>query len=105
MSWKPARGSGITFENAFNREMKYRNLLCEYAYHPVGFMQYSKVYYHWLVAERDLQKLNFPNTAMTIEQLYGKQIPPSTLRNLEQHRHLCYKPLQKLMPQEPTTPP
>lgn len=98
MSWKPCRGSGIMFENAFNREMKYRNLLIDYMYKPVGFMEYSKTYYHWLVAERDCQKLNFPSSAETIEQLYGTQIPHSTLQSLEQHKHLCYKPLQRLMP-------
>lgn len=98
MSWKPCRGSGIMFEDAFNREMKYRCLLEEFKYKPVGFMQHSKTYYHWLVAERDYEKIAHPSTAKSIEQLYGTQIPPSTLRNLEQHKHLCYKPLQRLMP-------
>lgn len=101
MSWKPCRGSGIMFDNASNREQKYRSLLCDYMYHPVGFMQYSKTYYHWLVAERDLHNLNFPSKTKTIEQVYGSFIPLSTLKNLEQHRHLCYKPLQRLMPQCP----
>ena len=98
MSWKPCRGSGIMFDNAFNREMKYRCLLIDYQYKPVGFMQHSKTYYHWLVAERDLQKINHPSSAMSLEQLYGQMIPPSSLKSLEQHRHLCYKPLQSLMP-------
>lgn len=98
MSWKPCRGSGIVFEKAFNREMKYRNLLISYQYSPVGFMQYSKTYYHWLVAERDLQKINFPSSSKSLEQLYGQIIPHSTLQNLEQHKSLCYKPLQRLMP-------
>ena len=98
MGWKPCRGSGIMFENAFNREMKYRWLLCDYLVKPVGFMQYSKVYYHWLIAERDLQRLNFPSSCESIEQLYGKGIPKSTLQSLEQHKSLCYKPLQRLMP-------
>ena len=97
MSWKPARGSGIMFENAFNREQKYRILLCDYMYKPVGFMEHSKTYYHWLIAERDLQKINHPSSAETIEQLYGKGIPQTTLRSLEQHKALCYKPLQRLM--------
>jgi hypothetical protein len=98
MSWKPARGSGITFDNASNRERKYRSMLVDYMYHPVDFMQYSKTYYHWLVAERDLQKQISPSKAKSIEQLYGQMIQPSALRSLEQHRHLCYKPLQRLMP-------
>lgn len=98
MGWKPCRGSGIVFSNAFNREMKYRNLLVDYMYKPVGFMQHSKTYYHWLVAERDLQKQNHPSTAKSIEQLYGQFLPASTLQSLEQNKHLCYKPLQKLMP-------
>ena len=98
MSWKPCRGSGIVFENAFNREMKYRCLLCEYTVRPVSIMQYSKDYYHWLIAERDLQKINSPSTCMSIEELYGTMIPANTLRNLEQHKKLCYKPLQQLMP-------
>ena len=98
MGWKPCRGSGIMFFDAFDREMKYRNLLTDYQYNPVGFMQYSKTYYHWLVAERDFEKLNSPSTAKSIEELYGRIIPPSTLRSLEQHKTLCYKPLQRLMP-------
>ena len=92
-------------------------MLVDYMYHPVDFMQYSKTYYHWLVAERDLQKQispskakNWlvaerdlqkqisPSKAKNIEQLYGQMIQPSALRSLEQHRHLCYKPLQRLMP-------
>lgn len=67
-------------------------------YTAVGFMQYSKVYYHWLVAERDCQKLLSPSTAKTIEQIYGSLISPSTLRSFEQNKQLCYKPLQRLMP-------
>lgn len=96
MSWKPSRGHGIAFQNAFNRECKYRTLLQEYAYKPVGIMQYSKTYYHWLVAERDKQK-SFSETKKSIEQLYGELIPSSVLRNLERHKSLCYKPLQEFM--------
>lgn len=98
MSWKPCRGSGIMFDNASKRERKYRELLWDYMEKPVGFMQYSKVYYHWLIAERDLQKINFPSSAEKIEQLYGRIIPPSTLRSFEKNKSLCYKPLQRLMP-------
>ncbi|MCR4847349.1 MAG: hypothetical protein K5920_00655 [Bacteroidales bacterium] len=97
MGWKPARGSGITFNKVFNREMKYRNLLTDYQYKPVGYMEYSKTYYLWLVAERDLSELNFPHKRITIDDLYGQMISPTTLRNLEQHKELCYKPLQKYM--------
>lgn len=100
MSWKPSRGSGMTFLNASEREAKYRMKLAEYAIHPVGFMEYSKTYYHWLVAERDLQSFT-PSQALSLQQLYGRQIPASTLRSLEQHRDMCYKPLQKLMPKNP----
>ena len=61
-------------------------MLVDYMYHPVDFMQYSKTYYHWLVAERDLQKQISPSKAKSIEQLYGQMIQPSALRSLEQHR-------------------
>ncbi len=77
--------------------MKYRNLLTDYQYKRVGYMEYSKTYYLWLVAERDLNKLNFPHLRIEIENLYGQMISPTTLRNLEQHKELCYKPLQKYM--------
>lgn len=100
MSWKPSRGSGMTFLNASKREAKYRMKLAEYAIHPVGFMEYSKTYYHWLVAERDLRSFS-SGTSQSLQQLYGHQIPASTLRSLEQHRDMCYKPLQKLMPKNP----
>lgn len=100
MSWKPCRGSGINFRNASARETKYRIMLAEYAVHPVGYMEYSKTYYHWLVAERDLRSFT-PSQALSLQHLYGRMIPASTLRNLEKHRELCYKPLQKLMPQNP----
>jgi hypothetical protein len=98
MGWKPCQGSGITFDNAFNREMKYRCQLSEFRVHPVGFMQWSKVYYHWLVAERDMQRLQFPSSCESIEQLYGRCIDNSTLQSFEQHKELCYKSLQRLMP-------
>lgn len=98
MSWKPCRGSGIMFDDAFNREMKYRNLLIDYQYKPVGFMRYSKTYYHWMVAERDLRKISTPSSSKSLEQLYGQMIPQSAIKSLEQHKHLCYKPLQRLMP-------
>lgn len=86
------------FDDAFNREMKYRSLLIDYKYKPAGFMEYSKTYYHWLAAERDLQRINFPSSAKSLEQLYGLMIPPSLLKSFEQNKHLCYKPLQRLMP-------
>lgn len=98
MGWKPARGSGIMFEKAFNREMKYRNLLTDYMYKPVGFMEHSKTYYHWLVAALDLEKIQFPTSdRKRIEEFYGMCISTNALRSLEQHRELCYKPLQRLM--------
>ncbi len=98
MGWKPCQGSGIMFDNAFKRETKYRCLLCDYRVKPVGFMQWSKVYYHWLVAERDLQRLQFPSSCESIEQLYGRCIDKSTLQSFERNKELCYKPLQRLMP-------
>lgn len=98
MSCKPGKGSGIVFQDAFNREMKYRGMLCEYSERLVGFMQYSKAYYHWLVAEKDLQKITLPYRCKSVKELYGELIPKTTLRNFESHKDLCYKPLQKLMP-------
>ncbi len=95
---QPCRGSGIVFEKAFNREMKYRGLLSDYLVKPVCIMQYSKTYYHWLTAERDLRNINFPGSGVSLEQIYGEFIPKRTLQNLEQHKNLCYKPLQRLMP-------
>lgn len=98
MSWKPYRGSGVVFQDAHNRESKYRTILAGYLCNPASFMQYSKTYYHWLVAERDLEKVSTPLTARSIEELYGCGIPMSTLRSFEQNKSKCYKPLQKLMP-------
>lgn len=99
MSWKPCRGHGTAITDAGERERKYRYMLYEYMSNTaVGFMEYSRTYYLWLVAERDCQKLLSPSTAKTIEQIYGSLISPSTLRSFEQHKQLCYKPLQKLMP-------
>lgn len=97
MSWKPCRGHGTAITDAVERERKYRDILYEYIRNPVGYMQYSKVYYHWLVAERDRQKQLSPSTAKTIEQIYGSLIPLSIIKSFEQHKQLCYKPLQKLM--------
>lgn len=98
MSWKPARGHGICFSNALEREMKLWIKLQEAQYHPLPFMEYSKLYYYWLVAERNRQKYTTPSKAQPIEEIYGQGIPASTLRSLEQHRDMCYKRLQKLMP-------
>lgn len=98
MSWKPSRGSGICFTRIMERERNLGMKLLMAQYHPLPFMEYSKLYYHWLVAERNRQQQVSPKTAMSIEEIYGSEIPLSTLRNLEQHRELCYKPLQKLMP-------
>ena len=98
MSWKPARGSGICFSKAVERERKLGMELEMAKYKPLPFKAYSKLYYHWLVAERNRQQQVCPRTAQPIEKIYGTGIPMSTLRNLEQHRELCYKPLQRLMP-------
>lgn len=98
MSFKPARGCGITFDSACKRERKYRIQLREFEIKPVGYMLWSKTYYHWLIAERDLQNLNHMNHETTIEQLYGQMISSNLKRSIEQHKTLCYKPLQKLMP-------
>lgn len=99
MSWKPARGHGITFQNAYDRESKYRILLNEYRIKPVGIPQFSETYYHWLVAERDLETVNSSESRRkSIKELYGKLISPAALKSLEQHKELCYKPLQKIMP-------
>lgn len=97
MSWKPARGHGITYNSVCERERKYRILLSEYEYKPVGIPQFSKTYYHWLVAERDLEMINFcESKRKSIKELYGKLISPAALKSLERHKELCYKPLQKL---------
>lgn len=98
MSWKPARGHGICFLKASERQLKLWGELQEAKYHPLPLMEYSKLYYHWLVAERNYQRCLSPSQAQSIEELYGTGIPASTLRNLEQHKKMCYKPLQKLMP-------
>ena len=97
MSWKPYRGSGICFSKAMERERELGMKLLKAQYHPLSFMEYSKLYYHWLVAERNRQQQVCPRTAQSIEEIYGQEIPQSTLRNLEQHKELCYKPLQRLM--------
>lgn len=98
MSWKPCRGGGVVFKDAHDRELKYRAMLVGYLRNPASFMQYSKTYYHWLVAERDFEKVSNPLTARNINELYGCGIPMSTLRSFEQNKSKCYKPLQRLMP-------
>lgn len=97
MSWKPCRGHGIMFQNAFDREMKYRMLLSEYAYHPVGFMEHSKTYYHWLVAERDLRNINFPSSKISIEDLFGEHISERVVEGMRRHKDLCYKKIQRFL--------
>lgn len=98
MSVKPCRGCGLVFQDAFNREMKYRGLLADFDAKPVGFMKWSKAYYHWLIAERDLQRLNFPSRCKILKELYGMLVGNTILQSFEQNRELCYKPLQRLMP-------
>lgn len=98
MGWKPYRGSGICFQRAMERERELWRKLVDAQSHPLPFMAYSKLYYSWLVAERNWQKYALLSDAEPIEKIYGQGIPASTLRSLEQHKKLCYKPLQRLMP-------
>ena len=98
MSWKPYRGSGICFSKAIERERELDMELELAKYKPLPIKEYSKLYYHWLVAERNRQQQVCPRTAQPIEEIYGTRIPATTLKNLEQHKSLCYKPLQRLMP-------
>lgn len=95
MSWKPCRGHGITLQDAFDREMKYRMLLSEYEYHPVGFMEHSKAYYHWLVAERDLRNCHKSDRdRVEIEDLYGEMVSGTLIKSFASHKDMCYKKLQ-----------
>jgi hypothetical protein len=100
MGWKPARGSGICFQKAFDREAKYRNLLVDAQYKPLSFMQHSKLYYHWLIAARDFAQINSTNKSRNPRDYYGKCLPKTTLKSFETHRELCYKPLLQYMPNE-----
>ena len=67
-------------------------------YKPLPLKAYSKLYYLWLVAERNRQQQVCPRTAQPIEKIYGTGIPMSTLRNLEQHRELCCSWANLLLP-------
>ena len=82
MSWKPARGSGICFTKAIEREWELGMKLQMAQYRPLPFMEYSKLYYHWLVAERNRQQQVSPKTAQPIEKIYGTGIPAATLQSL-----------------------
>lgn len=97
MSWKPARGSGINFQRASERERKYRNLILDSFSHPLPIKDFSKIYYHWLVAERDLRNLNHPSERIEINDIYGDLISQNQLMCLKAHKELCYKPLRKLI--------
>ena len=94
MSWKPYRGSGAGFENALDREREYRAQIVEKLQNPGSIKQYSKLYYHWLVAERDIRN-DCSTYRITIGDLYGRLLPPNILEQFAQHKEQCYKPLQK----------
>lgn len=97
MSWKPARGSGINFQRTSERECKYRNLIWDSFSHPLSIKDFSKIYYHWLVAERDLRNLNHPSKHIDLQDIYGELISKNQLKSLETHTEMCYKPLRKII--------
>lgn len=94
MSWKPCRGHRIGLDDAIKREAQYRMQLHKFLYQPVGYMEWSKAYYHWLVAQRDLKNAWEPRSCK-IEDIYGQLISQNLLEQFAQHKEQCYKPLQK----------
>lgn len=98
MGWKPARGSGITFDKVFRREEKYRIQLCEAMVKPVSIKELSKIYYHWLIAMRDYSSECILRP-MTIQQLWEEKwyITETSLNSLISHKSMCCKGLKKIM--------
>lgn len=94
MSWKPCRGNRMGLDNAIEREREYRMQLAEIVYEPVSIKQHSKVYYHWLVAQRDVKNA-WNSRSCKIEDIYGQLISKNALQQFAQHKEDCYKPLQK----------